>query len=247
MAKTWSFEEDYIVGKFCSKIEKWYVLEQEIDRLMDLLANAGFTSRSKQAVSMRVRQYQSLRWDNVQSYAPQQVKDVFDAFSRDSQEMRLAIKSDVEQSYNPEEIVVETIEEANSLQELSKLSNGLVQFIATIDFNQTFPMVLQKYLDLKGLKNRDVYRRIYMKADTFSTILRGKYDTVKKENVMRLCVGLQLTVMEAEELMASAGYLFSEAIKTDVIVKACLEHRIYSPTCIDIELYENKVPVLFAA
>jgi hypothetical protein len=107
-------------------------------------------------------------------------------------------------------------------------------------------MVLQKYLDLKGLKNRDVYRKIYMKADTFSSILRGKYVNVKKDNVMRLCVGLQLTVKEAEELLASAGYLFSNAIMTDVIVKACLEHRIYSPTCIDIELYENKAPVLFA-
>jgi hypothetical protein len=59
-------------------------------------------------------------------------------------------------------------------------------------------------------------------------------------------VGLQLTVKEAEELLASAGYLFSNAIITDVVVKACLEHKIYSPTYIDVELYDNQAPVLFA-
>lgn len=43
---------------------------------------------------------------------------------------------------------------------------------------------------------------------TLSSILRGRNHAVKKENVLRLCVGLQLTVKEAEELLAS--YLCNE-------------------------------------
>ena len=144
-------------------------------------------------------------------------------------------------NYHPSELVIETIAEAKALQALNTCPSDLTAFLHKIDFNQTFPMVLQKYLDLKGLKNRDVYRQIGMKADTFSSILRGKNDSVKKENVLRLCVGLRLTVAEAEELMASAGYLFSNAIMIDVVIKACLSCRIYNPILINIELYENGI------
>ena len=64
--------------------------------------------------------------------------------------------------------------------------------------------------------------RIGMKPDTFSAILRGKYGDVKKDNVLRICVGLELSVSEAEELLNSAGFMLSNAVMTDVVIKACL-------------------------
>ena len=88
-------------------------------------------------------------------------------------------------------------------------------------------------------------RRIGMKPDTFSAILRGKYPEVKKDNVLRLCVGLELHVYEAEELLESAGYMFSNSIMTDVVVKAFLWDRIYSVVAINAELHENNVAMLF--
>jgi hypothetical protein len=84
-----------------------------------------------------------------------------------------------------------------------------------------------------------------MKADTFSKILYGRNKAVKKENVMKLCVGLELTLAQAEEFMASAGYIFSKAIMLDAVIKSCLYHRIYNPICVNIELAENGVEELF--
>jgi hypothetical protein len=84
-----------------------------------------------------------------------------------------------------------------------------------------------------------------MKADTFSSILRGKNQAVKKENVLRLCVGLQLTVEEAEEFMASESFKFSPSKMLDAVIKSCLYHRIYNPICVNIELAENGVEELF--
>ena len=55
---------------------------------------------------------------------------------------------------------------------------------------------------------------------------KGFIKKVQKVNVLRLCIGLQLTINEGEELMRSAGYAFSEAEIEDVIVKYCLIHRI---------------------
>jgi hypothetical protein len=247
MAQRWSFEEDYIVCKYCVEQEGYRWLgDKEVAEMMDRLHAAGFTARSEKIVLRRAKQYQELICTGESRYATQQVRDIAELYSRQMQEYRLAIKREIKANYELEEIAIETIAEAQALLSLSQCPSALTAYLHTIDFNQTFPMVLQKYLDLKGLKNRDVYRKIYMKADTFSSILRGRNHAVKKENVLRLCVGLQLTVKEAEELLASAGYLFSNAIITDVVVKACLEHKIYSPTYIDVELYDNQAPVLFA-
>ena len=107
-------------------------------------------------------------------------------------------------------------------------------------------MVLQKYVDLKGIKKHvEMCKRIWMSADTFSAILRGKYKEVKKENVLRICVGLELHVYEAEELLKSAGFCFADGDMTDVVVKAHLWDGIYSVVAINAELDENNEKMLF--
>lgn len=245
MAKKWSIKEDCIVCKYCVEKEYRILNEQDVNELMGRLSSEGFTDRSKNAVLKRVRLYQDLYLMGQSPYAGQQVLDVAEVYNRQSQEIRLAIKREIEKNYEPSGIVVETIEEVRALQALSQCPSDLISYLHKIDFNQTLPMVLQKYLDLKGLKNRQVYRKIGMKADTFSSILRGKYKIVKKENILKLCVGLRLAINEAEELMASAGYIFSNAIVLDVVIKACLYYRIYNPVKVNIELDENGEPELF--
>jgi DNA-binding Xre family transcriptional regulator len=107
-------------------------------------------------------------------------------------------------------------------------------------------MVLQKFLDLKKIKkHKKLCESIGMKPDTFSAILRGKYGEVKKDNILRICVGLELSSFQAEELLNSAGYTLSNAVMLDVVVKACLANRVYSPFRVNYELSDNGVPFLF--
>ena len=246
MAQRWSFKEDFIIANFCEEKDYRYLREEHLDELMDRLEAEGFVGRSRRTVSTRANWYIDLYLTGKSPYAVQQVRKIAELFKFEIQEMRSAVKRDIVENYHPSELVIETIEEAKALQALNQCPSDLTAYLHKIDFNQTFPMVLQKYLDLKGLKNKDVYNKIYMKADTFSSILRGKSKSVKKENVLRLCVGLQLTVEEAEEFMASAGYLFSEAIMTDVVIKSNLKYRCYNTFAIDEELVENDADVLFA-
>lgn len=246
MAERWSLKEDIIIAKFCEENQYRYLSDKYLDELMNRLDAEGFVGRSRRAVSTRANWYIDLHWKGESPYAVQQVRRVAELFSHQMREYRLAVQREVEENYEPEGIAIETIAEAKALQGLGQCPNNLTGYLYRIEFNQTFPMMLQKYLDLKGLKNKDVYNKIYMKADTFSSILRGKNQAVKKENVLRLCVGLQLTVEEAEEFMASAGYLFSNAIMTDVVVKSNLKYKCYDTYAIDEELVENDADVLFA-
>ena len=107
-------------------------------------------------------------------------------------------------------------------------------------------MMLQKLLDLRRIKkHQDLCDKIGMSINTFSAIIRGKYPTIKKESILQICVGLRLCTMQAEELLNSAGYTLSNAIMTDVVIKACIYHQQYNPIAIDRELQEHGAPPLF--
>jgi hypothetical protein len=238
----WSRQEDYIVCKFSYEHAWKAITVEQLNGLMLKLQQQGFGQRSKIAVDKRIRDYQRLFCYGESHYATDQVLLTYQSFLEriNNPSLYKSIKSFVEENFDPNE--------AKPADIISGERSNLESYIHKIDYCSTFPMVLQKFIDQKGFKkHKEIYDKISMKQDTFSSILRGKYTVVKKENVLRLCVGLNLSVDEAEELVESAGYLFSRGIMTDVVVKAYLVHRCYDTFAIDSELCENNVPALFAA
>ena len=245
----WSFQEDYIVCKYVYE----YIFKSDIIEpqrcLMLRLQERGFDSRSENAVSKRCRAYLSLFEGTEAPLATSQVISTFciwmDQINNPSRYEN--IKAYITNNFNPNCTLTASIGTDVTLSTLGFGQNNLNHYIHKIDYGYTLPMVLQKFIDQKGFKkHKDIYDAISMKQDTFSSILRGKYSVVKKENVLRLCIGLRLSIEEAEELMESAGYLFSRGIMTDVVVKAHIIHQCYNPGEIDDELYENKVAALFS-
>ena len=68
-------------------------------------------------------------------------------------------------------------------------------------------MVLQKYVDLKGIKKHSAMcRKIGMKPDTFSAILRGKYKDVKKDYSPDSETGKKIQKLEQWCFVASSNY-----------------------------------------
>ena len=246
MSNKWTIQEDFIVCKYSYEHAWKNITVEQLNELMGQLENYGFTSRSKIAVDKRARDYQCLFRGMKSPYATSQVISIYQSFMNriNNPSLYQSIKSFVYETFNPNDDANSGSVSPNLFDE----PNNSTNYIHTIEYSSTFPMVLQKLIDKKGFKKyKEIYDKISMKQDTFSSILRGKYPVVKKENVLRLCVGLNLSVDEAEELMESAGYLFSKSIMTDVVVKAFLLPQCYDTFAIDDELCENNVPVLFAA
>ena len=221
-----------------------YSSDYDIEMMTASLVEAGYAPRSSGAMRKRAYYYQTLfiRWEL--SYIPNQVVMIYDTLFGENSHNRQEIKSCIDAFYNSD-MPEECVDDNKPLASIGD-SSDLLGYQYTIDFASTFPMVLQKYVELKRIKKHNVMcKRIGMKPDTFSAILRGKYNDVKKDNVLRICVGLELSVMEAEELLNSAGFMLSNAVMTDVVIKASLRNRIYNAVVINAELYENHVPMLF--
>lgn len=245
MAQRWSINEDIIICRYCLRNPGAYGDMTHIGHIATHLIEAGYEERSNRSIQHRAYTFDILIKNRQLPYITKQAVFVYETLNeRNSGKLR-EVQSLIERTYNPNAETT-VLEEGAPLVGLDGKATSLTGYIRTIDYNATFPMVLQKFLDLKKINvYKPVCERIGLKPDTFSSILRGRFHGVKKENVLRICVGLELGTAQAEELLNSAGYTFSNAIMLDVVVKSCLSHRVYSPLLINSELLDNKVPHLF--
>ena len=73
-----------------------------------------------------------------------------------------------------------------------------------------------------------VYRRAGMSRKNYSRIVSDELHHVSKRTAMQFALGLQLSRADAELLLKSAGYAFSDAISEDVVFLYCIEHAIWN-------------------
>lgn len=74
---------------------------------------------------------------------------------------------------------------------------------------------------------KDFYDLIGIDRSMYSKVTSPIEYHPSKDTVLKMAVGFRLTVDEANRFLAAAGYAFSDANKTDVIFKTCLEQGFY--------------------
>ena len=88
---------------------------------------------------------------------------------------------------------------------------------------KSFSALVVKYVSTRFFgETSEVYKRAGITRSVYSRISTNVNHAVTKRTAVRMAFALRLTLPEAEELLAAAGYAFSEAIAEDVILKACL-------------------------
>ena len=85
---------------------------------------------------------------------------------------------------------------------------------------------LNRWLVAKALDPADVYHAADITKQTWAK-LRNVTEPRRpnKATALALTIGFQMTVAEAKEFLAAAGYAFSSALRTDLIVRYFLEQR----------------------
>jgi len=109
--------------------------------------------------------------------------------------------------------------------------------------SKSFNEVLFSYIDEKGLKDSEVYKKVDIDRKLFSKIRCSNNYIPRKNVIIKLCLALGLTKDDFNKLLNSAGYSLS-GNKFDLVISYCLDNNIYDLNIINDYLYTYSNAVL---
>lgn len=122
-------------------------------------------------------------------------------------------------------------------------SAGLENLVGNLD--EPFSATLLRLIDAKGKTDVQVYRRANLDRKLFSKIRTAKDGyTPSKRTILALCVALELSLAETDNLLERAGYALSHSQKFDVIVEYFLLNGNYNIYEINEVLFQYDQPLL---
>lgn len=109
--------------------------------------------------------------------------------------------------------------------------------------SMNFNELLFSYIDEKGIKDSEVYKKVDIDRKLFSKI-RCNNDYIPRKNVIiKLCLALGLDKHNFNKLLNSAGYSLSNS-KFDLVISFCLDNNIYDLGVVNDYLYTYSNAVL---
>ena len=93
-------------------------------------------------------------------------------------------------------------------------------------------------LNMKDLDASEVYNKVNMSRQMYSAIISSKV-TPSLNNAVKLAIGLKCTNEECKLLLKKLGYTLSSASKFALVIRYCLENKIYDYFKINELLVEN--------
>ena len=92
---------------------------------------------------------------------------------------------------------------------------------------ETFSQRLLRMIDGRGMTDSEAYTKAYVDRRHFSKIRKDVNYVPNKKTVLAFTIALELSLDEAKDLLASAGFALSRSSKTDIIVAYFLQNKIY--------------------
>lgn len=115
-----------------------------------------------------------------------------------------------------------------------------------IKLDEGFAVKLVKLIDIKGMSDVECYKKANVSKQTWHKIMTDKHYKPNKKTAISFAVALELSLDEAQNLLASVGFILSDSSLFDVIIKYCLENGIYDVFEIDSALFKYDQETLFS-
>ncbi|MBT2663820.1 hypothetical protein [Bacillus sp. ISL-45] len=91
----------------------------------------------------------------------------------------------------------------------------------------TLQKVLFGFIDKKGCKDSEIYKKAGIDRRLFSKIRSNPEYRPGKNTVTALAMALELNKKETDKLLGSAGYSLSDSETSDLVIQFCIERKIY--------------------
>lgn len=92
----------------------------------------------------------------------------------------------------------------------------------------SFTEYMLRIIQERGLREADVYNRVFMDRKLFNKIRNNPAYQPSKRTALLLAIALRLNLAETEEFLEKAGFVLSHSNKTDLIVEYCISNKKYN-------------------
>ena len=164
---------------------------------------------------------------------------VFDKISefRKKRAEKKSLKEDLTQEYDesnrsesaiPREFDVSTMQKTKITKGMSStipVNRNIDKLMGQLE--ETFSQRLLRMIDERGMTDAEAYTKAYVDRRHFSKIRKDVNYVPNKKTVLAFTIALELSLDEAKDLLASAGFALSRSSKTDIIVAYFLQNKIY--------------------
>mgnify|MGYP002534754930 CR=1 len=163
----------------------------------------------------------------------QEMKSIFDKITK-FRKKRAEVKALQEEESSPAEESLPEEFDVSTMQK-TKLKKGMSSTMPmnrNIDnlmnqLEETFSQRLLRMIDERGMTDSEAYAKAYVDRRHFSKIRKDINYVPNKKTVLAFTIALELSLDEAKDLLASAGFALSRSSKTDIIVAYFLQNKIY--------------------
>jgi len=126
-----------------------------------------------------------------------------------------------------EPIAEKYLECENMISYMPVEQEDITQFIEN-NKQPSFQSILFKHIDNAGIKDSDVYKKAGIDRRLFSKIRTNDDYHPSKNTVISLSFALELDLEEVHELIGAVGYALSNSETFDLVIKFCVERKIYN-------------------
>ena len=159
--------------------------------------------------------------------------DKITKFRKKRAEEKALQKEQIEDNIKTEDVVSEEFD--ISTMQKTKIQKGMSSTMSVnrnIDnlmdqLEETFSQRLLRMIDERGMTDSEAYTKAYVDRRHFSKIRKDVNYVPNKKTVLAFTIALELSLDEAKDLLASAGFALSRSSKTDIIVAYFLQNKIY--------------------
>ena len=156
----------------------------------------------------------------------QEMKSVFDKITKFRNKM--AEEKAARKDQKPEEFDVSTMQKTKIKKGMSSTMSVNRNIDNLMDqLEETFSQRLLRMIDERGMTDSEAYTKAYVDRRHFSKIRKDVNYAPNKKTVLAFTIALELSLDEAKDLLASAGFALSRSSKTDIIVAYFLQNKIY--------------------
>jgi hypothetical protein len=110
---------------------------------------------------------------------------------------------------------------------LMEIKGPLIKYIIENKSNSTFSTLLDEYRKHKGISSTQLYESAFIDRRHYSKIMGDRFYRPNKKTVIALGLALHLNKAEILDLLKSAGFILTESSVFDLIIKFCIESKIY--------------------